>query len=247
MAHPIFDPQIYSAANPQLVRHLLLAQTLLLSPDSYLIHALSPSNFVLIIHNSFRFSAISSIIYTFATLILPQFVQRDILLTKEVCIISTNEKIQALRKQHQLTQRELADRLHTSRSTVANWETGRSLPNLEALDKISRFFEKAPGYFLDKDEHKKDLLHWTAPDDSLISMHILAGDHLLFKSFTFPRDGEIMLLQDKENPDHTFAALVERYEDNYFYRLTMEKRIPLQGRAEPLGYYIELIRKKRNR
>lgn len=197
-----------------------------------------------IIHTFAPISSPASIIYTFATVILLLIVQRDILLSKGVCIISTNEKIQALRRQHKLTQQELADRLHTSRSTVANWETGRTLPNLVALDKLSMFFEKSAGYFLDKDDKQKNRLNWTAPDDALIALHILAGDRLVFRRFTFPREGSIMLLQDKSHPDRLFAALVERYEDKYFYRLTMEERIPLEG-VDPIGYCIESLREHR--
>ncbi|QRN84940.1 helix-turn-helix transcriptional regulator [Clostridia bacterium] len=160
-----------------------------------------------------------------------------------MCIISTNKKIQELRRLHKLTQQELADRLHTSRSTIANWETGRSLPNLEALDKLSCFFEKKPGYFLEKNDKPMDLLYWTVPDNSLLAMHILAGDQLTFKRFSFPRDGDIMLLQNMDHPQKRYAALIERYDDAYFYRMTMEKRIPLHEKIEPLGYCIELKRK----
>ena len=159
-----------------------------------------------------------------------------------MCIISTKDKIQSLRKQHQLTQQELADRLHTSRSTIANWETGRTIPNLDAIQKISALFEKSPAYFIEqRNEHRK-LLFWTAPDERLNGLNIQKGDLLTFRAFTQPRDGMLMLLKNTQGKDQTFAALVERYEDQFFYRLSMEKRIHLKPPVEPLGYCIHLDR-----
>ena len=39
-----------------------------------------------------------------------------------------------------MTQKELADRLGVSRSTLAMWETGKSYPRVEVLIKLSEIF-----------------------------------------------------------------------------------------------------------
>lgn len=51
-----------------------------------------------------------------------------------------NEKLQELRKRKGLTQEELADALHVSRTAVSKWESGRGLPNIDSLKDISKHF-----------------------------------------------------------------------------------------------------------
>lgn len=49
--------------------------------------------------------------------------------------------IQFLRKQKGLSQKELADILSISSSTISKWESGRSLPDVYCLSKLSAFFQ----------------------------------------------------------------------------------------------------------
>lgn len=51
-----------------------------------------------------------------------------------------NEKLQELRKQKNLTQEELAQKLFVSRTAISKWESGRGYPNIESLKAISKFF-----------------------------------------------------------------------------------------------------------
>lgn len=51
-----------------------------------------------------------------------------------------HEKLQQLRKQKSLTQEELAEQLHVSRTAVSKWESGRGFPNIESLKAIAKFF-----------------------------------------------------------------------------------------------------------
>ena len=53
-------------------------------------------------------------------------------------IISTN--LINLRKAHNLTQNELADKLSYSDNMVSRWERGEITPNIETLQKISEFY-----------------------------------------------------------------------------------------------------------
>ena len=50
------------------------------------------------------------------------------------------EKLQALRKQKNLTQEELAEILFVSRTAVSKWESGRGYPNIDSLKAIAKFF-----------------------------------------------------------------------------------------------------------
>lgn len=51
-----------------------------------------------------------------------------------------NKKLQQLRKENGLTQEQLAEKLHISRTAVSKWESGRGFPNIEALKNISTLF-----------------------------------------------------------------------------------------------------------
>ncbi len=51
-----------------------------------------------------------------------------------------SEKIQKLRKEHNLTQEQLAEQLFVSRTAVSKWETGRGMPSMESLQMIARLF-----------------------------------------------------------------------------------------------------------
>ncbi len=63
-----------------------------------------------------------------------------------------NEKLKSLRKEHGLTQVELADRLYVSRSLVARWEYGDIYPTIANLNKISDFFNVPLSDLLSEDE-----------------------------------------------------------------------------------------------
>ena len=51
------------------------------------------------------------------------------------------EKLLALRKEKGLTQKELAEKLHYSDKVISKWERGESLPDLEAIEKLSLFYK----------------------------------------------------------------------------------------------------------
>lgn len=50
------------------------------------------------------------------------------------------EKLQALRKQKGITQRELADAIFVSRTAVSKWEAGRGYPSIDSLKAIAAFY-----------------------------------------------------------------------------------------------------------
>lgn len=48
-----------------------------------------------------------------------------------------SEKIQKLRKEHNMTQEQFAEKLFVSRTAVSKWETGRGMPSMESLQMIA--------------------------------------------------------------------------------------------------------------
>lgn len=65
------------------------------------------------------------------------------------------ERIKELRKSRHLSQRELADALHLSSSSVAMYETGKRQPDFESLERIADYFNVDMDYLLGR----KDTTH----------------------------------------------------------------------------------------
>lgn len=52
-----------------------------------------------------------------------------------------NEKLKLLRKENNLTQEELADKLNVSRQAITKWESAEGLPDIVNLNQISELFD----------------------------------------------------------------------------------------------------------
>lgn len=65
-------------------------------------------------------------------------------------IIGDRLKKQRLNKQ--LTQSEVADRMHIGRSTYTGWERGNFFPDLDKLISLCKFYNKSADYFLGLDD-----------------------------------------------------------------------------------------------
>ncbi len=70
-----------------------------------------------------------------------------------------NEKLKSLRKDHNITQVELAEKLYVSRSLVARWEFGDVYPTIDNLTKISSYFDIPIGELLCEDEKTEIIVH----------------------------------------------------------------------------------------
>ncbi len=51
------------------------------------------------------------------------------------------KRLTEIRKQHNMTQEDLAEKLHVTRQTISNWETSKSYPDIETLICISDEFQ----------------------------------------------------------------------------------------------------------
>ena len=50
------------------------------------------------------------------------------------------ETLKKMRRQHNISQMQLADELYVSRSCIANWETGRRVPDITVLSRLALLF-----------------------------------------------------------------------------------------------------------
>ena len=58
------------------------------------------------------------------------------------------EKIQALRKQKNISQEQLAEQLNVSRQAISKWETSECLPDIENIVQLSNIFDVTTDYLL---------------------------------------------------------------------------------------------------
>lgn len=65
-----------------------------------------------------------------------------------------SDRLKELRKEQQLSQRSLADKLDISQQSITAWETGRSEPTSGALTKIANFFGVSADYLLGQTDIK---------------------------------------------------------------------------------------------
>ncbi len=61
------------------------------------------------------------------------------------------EQLRKLRKQKNLTQKQLADYLHVTDGAVAMWEHGRREPDVEILTKLADFYGVTVDYLLGRE------------------------------------------------------------------------------------------------
>ena len=54
--------------------------------------------------------------------------------------IQLGELIKVLRKRHHMTQEDLAEKLDVTVSAVSKWETGKNLPDMDILHRLSTIF-----------------------------------------------------------------------------------------------------------
>ena len=67
--------------------------------------------------------------------------------------------LKKVRQSKDMSQEELAKRVNTSRSNIANYEVGKNMPSVEMLDKLSEVLNVSIDYLLGKEEinNKQDL------------------------------------------------------------------------------------------
>lgn len=58
------------------------------------------------------------------------------------------EKLKELRKEKDLTQKEIANKLGVSRVAYTNWENGNREPNIERLVKLADYFDVSIDYLV---------------------------------------------------------------------------------------------------
>lgn len=66
--------------------------------------------------------------------------------------MNISEKILSLRKAHDLTQEQLAEKLDVSRQSISKWASGQAMPEVEKLMALSDVFHVTTDYLLKQSE-----------------------------------------------------------------------------------------------
>ena len=77
----------------------------------------------------------------------------DILLVGVDYVAGFEDRLKELRQQRGITQRELACYLNIAHSTVAQYETGKRMPDAEMLDALARYFGVTIDYLLGRSDY----------------------------------------------------------------------------------------------
>ena len=74
-----------------------------------------------------------------------------------------NTTIKRLRLKNGINQEALAEHLHVTRQAVSNWETGKTQPDLETLEKMAEYFGVSVEFMIYGKEPTKesDVKKWT--------------------------------------------------------------------------------------
>ena len=100
-----------------------------------------------------------------------------------------------LRKKYNLTQAELANRLHVTAQAVSKWENGRGVPDIELLKKLSEEFDVSISELIEGEKNsKKNNKIWLVSSAILVVLIVITITLLI----TIPNDDE----------SFTFSSLV---------------------------------------
>lgn len=73
---------------------------------------------------------------------------------RKVKIMTFDQKLKTLRKEHSFSQEEFAQQLNVSRQAVSKWESGQGFPEIDKLKQISTMFGVTLDYLL-KDDYQE--------------------------------------------------------------------------------------------
>ena len=92
-----------------------------------------------------------------------------------------SEKIQKLRKEHNMTQEQFAEKLFVSRTAVSKWETGISAPDLSMILPLSSNLTTSYGPQFSKNKALAGVMYWLRLRYLLLAIFLINS----FNSSTF--------------------------------------------------------------
>lgn len=88
-------------------------------------------------------------------------------------IETIGSRIARLRKQHGMSQSDLARRLNISRASIQSWECGANYPSTDNLISLAKLFHVSTDYLLHIDANKTVSLDSYSSDEQIIVFRLL--------------------------------------------------------------------------
>lgn len=137
-----------------------------------------------------------------------------------------SNRLKEERKRQNMTQQDLADQLHISRTSISNWEVGRNYPDLEVLVRLSEVLNLSLDHLLKEDidmvedysqkiktsKKKSTIIKVLA--GILIGITIIAGLSLKLFIFRWSADSKNVIVEYEHSPDNTVDLRVGSKNDH---------------------------------
>ena len=85
------------------------------------------------------------------------------------------ERLKSLRKEQNLTQQKIAEKLNISRGSYAQWETERTQPSSKSLETLANFFNVSTDYLLGNTDNKNSTKFEDDLEESLNTARAFSG------------------------------------------------------------------------
>jgi transcriptional regulator with XRE-family HTH domain len=85
------------------------------------------------------------------------------------------ERLKSLRKEQNLTQEKIAEKLNISRGSYAQWETERTQPSSKSLETLANFFNVSTDYLLGNTDNKNSTKFEDDLEESLNTAKAFSG------------------------------------------------------------------------
>jgi transcriptional regulator with XRE-family HTH domain len=170
------------------------------------------------------------------------------------------ERLRVTRQSKEMTQEALADKVGATSAAISDYESGKRLPRLDLLTKLSNALDVSADYLLGRDLHEKDL-----PDDlrELFQLAVKAEYVADLKDFfrwlaakrnklasepdEFPRkpDEELLALIPEFTPEQ-IQEILSKFEGDVVQRiakLTPDQKKVFNEEVAKILYYLDLEKK----
>lgn len=104
--------------------------------------------------------------------------------------MTIGDNIKKLRKERNLTQKELGDLLHVSNKTISKWERSSSLPDVDTIKNIAKLFDVEYKLLIDGDQIDDDVVESTQRISmkytwisGLYILLLIVGNYLFCKAY----------------------------------------------------------------
>lgn len=118
-----------------------------------------------------------------------------------------SDKLRAIRKEHKLTQQNIADVLGIDRTTYTVYELGTTTPSPSTLVKLSQIYNVTVGYLLDVEDNRPELIR--EPQAQSSESCVLGSDPLAL----LKKDEKELLMYFRVLPPETKNEVTKKLRD----------------------------------